>query len=98
MQQDSSCWIPVRWLTRLFALQETPGEDPLVNGVYAEDFISHIQGTTATDWADPRAAPLKAAATIKHFLACAYTRFLSGSGTSEDVAVQMTSSAPAGAK
>ena len=88
----------MRWLTKLFALHETPGEDPLVNGVYAEDFISHIQGTTATDWANPHAPPLKAAATIKHFLACAYTRFLSDSGMSEDVAVQMTSSAPVGAK
>ena len=80
-------------------MQETPGEDPLVNGIYAEDFISHIQGTTATDWADPHAAPLKAAATIKHFLACEYIRSLSGFGkVSEDVAVQMTSSAPVGAK
>ena len=97
--QQSSCWISVRWLTKLFALQETPGEDPLVKGIYAEDFISHIQGTTATDWADPHAAPLKAAATIKHFLACEYIRFLSGFGkVSEDVAVQMTSSAPVGAK
>lgn len=48
--------------------QETPGEDPLVNGLYAVDFIRSIQGAPATDWADPHAAPLKAAATIKHFL------------------------------
>ena len=48
--------------------QETPGEDPLTNGLYAEDFISHIQGSPAANWSDPHAPPLKAAATIKHFL------------------------------
>ena len=49
--------------------QETPGEDPLINSLYAQDFIAHIQGAPATNWSDPHAPPLKAAATIKHFLA-----------------------------
>jgi beta-glucosidase-like glycosyl hydrolase len=48
--------------------QETPGEDSLLSGIYAEDFILNIQGARATNWTDPRAPPLMAAATIKHYL------------------------------
>ena len=40
------------------------GEDPLVNGIYAEDFIAQMQGQeqggAAMNWGDPHAAPLKA--------------------------------------
>ena len=40
------------------------GEDPLVNGIYAEDFIAQMQGQeqggAAMNWSDPHAAPLKA--------------------------------------
>ena len=49
--------------------QETPGEDPLVNGLYAEDFISRMQGAPAANWSDAHSPPLKAAATLKHFVA-----------------------------
>ena len=49
--------------------QETPGEDPLVNGLYAEEFVSQLQAAPATGWDNAGAPPLKAAATLKHFLA-----------------------------
>lgn len=40
----------------------------MLSGIYAEDFILNIQGARATNWTDPRAPPLMAAATIKHYL------------------------------
>lgn len=48
---------------------ETPGEDPVVNGLYAEAFISGLQGGAASNWSDPNSSPLKAAASLKHFIA-----------------------------
>ena len=54
--------------------QETPGEDPLINGLYAHAFISEMQGGgSTTSW---NATPgtkggmrLKTATTIKHYIA-----------------------------
>ena len=42
----------------------------MVNGIYGEDFVSRIQGAPAVNWSDPHARLLKAAATIKHYMAC----------------------------
>jgi hypothetical protein len=50
--------------------QETPGEDPTINGVYATMWIAAMQGgTLATDWSNASAPMLKTAATIKHYVA-----------------------------
>eukprot|EP00040_Diaphanoeca_grandis_P014695 m.74689 g.74689 ORF g.74689 m.74689 type:complete len:1106 (+) comp24690_c0_seq2:102-3419(+) len=66
-------WAPNINLARNFLWgrnQETPGEDPTINGEYAAKFITAMQeGVPAIDWDDVSALPLKTAPTIKHYLA-----------------------------
>jgi beta-glucosidase-like glycosyl hydrolase len=62
---------------------ETPGEDPVLNGRYAAEFIAAMQGNvTANDWDKPGAALLKTAPTIKHF--AAYDLECSSGGQDQD--------------
>jgi beta-glucosidase-like glycosyl hydrolase len=69
--------------------QETPGEDPLVNGLYGQAFIERIQGgVKAIDWSVAEAAPLKGAATIKHYIA--YDVECSSGGTNQGVGATST--------
>lgn len=66
-------WAPNINLARNFLWgrnEETPGEDPTINGVYGSLFISAMQdGVEAVDWDNASAPLLKTAPTLKHFLA-----------------------------
>ena len=47
--------------------QETPGEDPTINGEYAEAFVSGMQGDERTN------GYLKVSACLKHYAACEFS-------------------------
>ena len=56
--------------------QETPGEDPLLSGAFAIQFVRGMQGDDAEgaeeEGAEDGKRPLLASAALKHFAACAW--------------------------